>query len=599
MAVITEIPFTANTITYNGVQFGGYDTVYRSTPPTYELNGQCVYDESRRTVKWVRYILTVHSIFNEDTIAEMNANMVNVRNKLLEAGKTLTIKGIGIGGFGTLSKEDGINVRAVTVNDVDFGPKPLSCNFKDVGGQLAWEVVWQVEFCVSECLRTQRNDLAFAAFNFETSWQNDFEGMTSRTISGHTELAMKRGGTGNKVPQHIADELKEQINFFIPAGYKRTTNIWRENSAKNRLEFVIVDEALRGDVYPDGIIQADGDISISTGNGSPGGGGFASANVTMNMNLRVAPGKPPHLGPVMFLTAAMTKQAKMQSQIGNKGTVLPTSIRMTCGKFDRAREGSYSMSWYLTKSLNEMMKASGIWEPITIPGLSGNTYNSWRTSVNNLWGNRGLVNPGVTGLRSTTQESVVIDLCDNATLANIGAGVVAQNPQTQNAPGFKFQCPKIPKDGGWIHHEVEVRILRKENVTWHRKASLFDEGLKALGLGGLLPFTSTPAEEPDIEHNGIPDTYIGLYFRGLRFIDDPKDVTKRLTMPGITSVAGQPTMLVHNDVTGPKWAFDVFVCPAYFLEGVRVYRVKGHVSEIKPTESLVSLAAPEGEKKDL
>lgn len=580
MAVITAQNLAALTIAYNGVQFGGADSEYGSTPPQYSFRGEFVYDDSRRTVKYTRYTMNVRCVFLENTQALMEASMLQVQTLLAEPAKLLTIRGLGTA-FNTIDY------------DLDGGPRPLDITCTPLS-QIGFEVSWTVEFAVKRCGlgSISRSEMAFLAFNFDTSWQNDFEGLPTRTISGHVEIAHRRSGKGTKTYKHVVDEVRDSITIIVPIGYRRVTNVWRENQAKTRLDFMVVDEAQPGDYLPEGCTRADGEFTFESGTGAPGGGGFAQATATLTMSVRTAPDQPRSLAGNIFLQAAITKQVAMQSAMANRvGTVLPARLRVSAGKYDRARESNFSMSWILTKCLNDMMKAAGIWEPIVVP-TQGNNYASWRASVAHLWNNRGWIAEGGQALRSNPNEAVIIDLCDNVRDMVIGDSPSAA-PVTKEKFAYTFKCPTIPPDGGWIHHEIEVRILREDEQTWHKKPIPYNPSPG----DGFQPFVTSPNDESDVEHHGQPVTYIGIYFRGLRFIDDPKQAHTKLVMPEVKSVAGLPTVPHTQNVIGPKWAFDTLTCPVFFLQGWKVYRVHGYVPEVKAQESLSSCAASDGDKE--
>lgn len=150
-----------STITYNGVQFGGADAAFTSAPPTYSLVGTMVYDGADRAIIGVDYSLTVKAFFYEANEAAMSANAAAVQERLSAVGKNLTIDGIGIG------LDD--------IVDIKWGPKPQSFAWQPLG-DLCWECVWIVKFRISKCVSGTANPLAWVAWNYETGWQNDFEG---------------------------------------------------------------------------------------------------------------------------------------------------------------------------------------------------------------------------------------------------------------------------------------------------------------------------------------------------------------------------------------------------------------------------------------
>lgn len=573
-AIVVTNDLAAATVTYNTVQFGGNDADYKSVPPTYRFRGQFVYDDSNRAIKGVQYSLMVNAIFYENNEAAMATNAEAMRRLLSKPGKQLKIVGLGTG-FATIS------------NDIAFGPKPISYDWQPLG-QAAWEMVWLVSFHIMEC-GSNNSPNTLAAFNFDTTWQNDFEGMCARTIAGHAEIAPRLGGPKGKTPMLVADQVRTQITVIVPAGFRRTSNVWRENDAKNRLEFVITDEQEPGDPLPQGIIQASGNLSYDSA-----GPGFAKAVVTLNINLRVAPGFPPGLGGQTALIIAKTKHQQMLAANGvnqrGQGTVIARGMSITAGKWANARETSARFSWDMTKCVAAMMTAAGIWQP-----LNTNTMQQWQASVSNLWGNR-----GVAGLGSVANEGVIIDLCDNVTNVTIGATPNNYNTN-QLQPQFTFSCPDVPTDGGWIGHDLRLSVKRIDNQTAHRKAIAYlptvdlKPFVNALaGRGVPIPgsvFTTNSQSvingKHDIEYHGNPDVYVLLEFRGLRLIRQPQ-------MPELLSIGGVKAEPVGEAVVdGPRIAYDS-PCPVYFIRGYQLYRINGYIAEIKAVESNSSCALSNG-----
>lgn len=556
------------TVTYNGVQFGGNDTDYKSFPPEYSLNGDFVYDESGRAVIKVRYRMRVSTIFYENTEETMANNFEAIRELLSVPGKELSILGLGTG-FDEISY------------DVGFGPKPISFDFQPLG-QIAWQCVWVVEFHVSECALLEQSPDLWLAFNFETTWANDFEGMCERTMSGHVLIVPRRTGLNGKSMLMTADFVRDRLNIAVPDHFARVYHTWRENSAKDRIDFSIIDSAERGTPLPEGCIQADGDLTYSSH-----GPGFEKSSVTMTMRLRISPSFPPGLAGVIFLAAAKTKQQRMQAiNNDNRATIVPRGINIVNGKFGRSRETSASITWDLTKCVGSMMKAAGIWEPIPKGNNDEFTYPLWRASISNLWNNR-----GIHGLRSNVDEAAIIDLCDRVTGATIG--VTPSNHQHQNQqPEFLFSCPDIPEDGGWIGHDIRLRVMRIDDQTWHKKALAFLSGpfqavtdslADRTGLGGFLYQQNGDAEEHDVEYHGYPVQYVVLEFRGLRLVRKP-------IMPELIKIDGLTPVFWKGNIDGPRPAFDAMNCKVWFMRGYKIYKVNGPVSSVKHVLSKTSCA---------
>lgn len=564
MAAIVNSALAGFTVTYNTVQFGGSDATYSSVPPTYSLAGEFAYDDSRRAIIGVRYRLAVATLFYANTEADLADNMEAVREKLSQPARELKIDGLGTG-FGTIN------------SDIDNGPRPLGIECNPIGN-LCWECVWTVEFMVSECESGNPNPLAWMAFNFDATWQNDFEGITERTISGYVQIALRRTAAAPKIVAHVADEARDQLGIICPDGFRRASNVWRESQDRGRLDFVIVDQQLPGDVLPEGITLASGSDGLDFG-AAPA---FSTATNSISASYKVAPDRPRNLAGIVFLTTVIAKTAKL-----NAGGVvaMPATLRMTNRKYDEARVTECSASWVVTKCINAIMAAADIWAPLT-----ANNYNLWRASVEPLWNNRGTAQ-----LRSLASEAVIIDLCDN-----VSQGVIGNTPANILAvvgPGLPtLACPNIPEDGGWIMHDLRVRIYREDRQTWHKLAKEYlppagsigqtgDTLAESISIGGP-DYTQSESEKDIAEYHGFPDVLVGVQFRALR-------VKRKPPFPELKSVGGINARLINQDVLAPTLAFDMLTCPVWYTAGWRLYRVSGYVPTVKATGSPASCAAPD------
>lgn len=608
MAAIVNTALAAATVTYGTVQFGGSDAAQKSLPPMYAFRGVHRWDDSGRAIMGVDYTLSVRCIFFEVTEAAMAANMRAIRSVLATPGLRLRIMGMGTG-FGVIDLPNA--VPPGTVFDIGNGPHPGPIECVPIGGHLAWELSWSVSFFVSECATASTSQLAFLAFNFNTTWRNDFEGLTQRVISGHVLIPQYRNPNAPKTVLHVAEETRGAIVVSVPPGFARIENTWRESDDKGRLDFTIVDEQLEGDNLPVGITAGDGSFSFSAGDGSIAGSGMASGMATLSMSLKTATNQHKTLAGNLFIIAALTKQVEMmQGMAAAKiaaaaetptrtipdGSAIPVSIRISNGKFARSRQTDCQMTWILTQELNAILAASGIWTPVhTLLSNSGfslgaQDYTQWRASMAALWNNR-----GTSGITSNAGEAVIIDLCDN--VSNKTIGVSGSTPSTLTTSSLpSLACPTMPAGGGWIHWDLDIQVHRSDQQTTHRKAAFYlpsvgqlisqadpGSGLK-VSLGG--PEYSQPASDHHTtENHGYPEIQIGLSFAALRFGNKPY-------MPEIRSVAGLNVRHVRSQGGEAKIVFDSFGCPIWATSGYRVYSVPGYVGQILAIGSKVSAAAP-------
>jgi len=551
MTALKDTALADQTITYNGVQFGGSDGAYKIMPPTYSLAGEFVYDRAERAVTHTRYMLQVSA----EVYASNNPNtdMDSIRRKLSQPGKVLKLSGLGCG----------FSVR--DPSDLIFGPKPRSVNLRPLGGD-AWHLDWACEFNVSECYALDYGLVGAMAFNFECSWQHSLEGIGTRTVSGYLLVAGQRNVADGKTPRLIADQYRRQINIALPNNYRRVQNTWRENAAKNQLDFTVVDAQLEADPPPPGVTAVSAPFSMQSE-----GPGFSKAVASFAMTMRTAPGVPRARAAQVFIQSAIARQQAIQRDFGNKITVVPGNIQFTHDVV--SRDSSFAMQWAVSGCIANFLGASMIWDP-----LPESNYAQWRRSMENLgvWGNR-----GTSGLGQLLSEDVIIDTCDKALTFNIGAdaGTIPPINGVANAP---FSCGQIKEDNSWLGYDVEVLLKRTDNQTVARKAIPYVPRPKnswgtIYGMDGLPSpeYTQSATEEHIVEYNGQPTNRVLLRFMGLRINFKP-------AIPAIVTVGGQAATFkcLHGGV--PTVAMNLLGCPVYFTRAAVEYEVTGYVSNINP-----------------
>lgn len=597
MATIVNTALAGFTVEYNGIQLGGSDATYKSLPPRYRFSADPVWDDSHRVIKSIKCSLFTTCVFLETSESTMSTNMRVIRAALMQPGRLLKLSGLG-SGFDWVNTA--LFARSGDVKDISGGPYPMPLQMNPIG-QLCWELIWGLDFEVSTCRPWTFDPLAFTSFNFSTTWRNDFEGYSSRVIQGRLSIPFTRDAASPKTVLHVAEETRGTILVLVPDGFKRVENVWHEREDKRTLEFTIVDQQLQGDPYPAGITQADGQFSFNTG--STKGNAMNEAVATLSVVFKTAYDQPKNLAGQVFIAMLLAKQAEIQAEmvalynaspiVDGKhtvpsGQILPLHFSIQNGKFDSARVTQASISWYLVQDFNSLLKAAKIFDPI--PGVT-QTYAAWKASMAGAWGNR-----GVMAMSEDLDDAVIVDLCDNKTVITIGDTGSAPNiPVDQTIDALT--CPDIPDNGGWVHFDLDIKILRDEKSTRHGKAASYVPAVGtvaypydqqpasgngvAVKIGG--PEYSQSASDQEItEYHGFPKFLIGLSFSGVRFKHSP-------FVPSIASVGGMAVREYGpQNVGAPKHVMDSFGCPVWSVSGYRVYSVPGYVGEIKPVSSLTA-----------
>lgn len=575
------------TVAYNGVQFGGSDSPFPSQPPTYQLLQRNIYDEANRVVTHISYILTVKCTFYQSSEGSLSNNLDAIKFRLAKAGEPLELSGIGLGFIEKTS-------------DQIWGPKPKSFDIIAMHGAIAADTVWVVEFNGPPCVVSQSGGrTVFSAVNSESSYVNDFEGQSTRTITGYYEIPQSRSngvfganidsskGTSKKTLDRVADDLRNGVNVVLPFGFKRETNSWRGNKARNRVDFTIVDVQLPGRPYPIGITKVANDAFEFSTNPFTATQGVATLSATYT----VSPKFHPSLAGLHFFALAANKQAEMLARIGatvteSKGaaSVFPTRLIVRSGLYDAARTTSFLMQWTTAGCLANILFHSP-WAEIP-----GSNYTLWARSMSDLWGNT-----GNRDIRDNRDGDIIISVCDQKTTYKTGQQTVSPAGSSSLNPSL-LPCPNIPPEASWVNYDVKVRVIRKENTSiWRKMYNAFSSSSRPDGMGTPSPTSTTMTlgkkfdvsddTETVVAQNGAPTQIILVQAKGMR-------IQHEAVFPELKSIGGvkvRPADPTELGISGPAGDIERSVVAKFgdcVINGMRGYQfyvaTGGYISDYEP-----------------
>lgn len=546
---VTAIKDTApaGTISYGTVTFG----VIRN----YSLQASPIYDQAERTRTHTRYLLRVQGVIWADTVAKENAAMQTVQASLTDPRRRLVIEDIGFD-----SNRD-IQFPGGNTPDVAWGPKPRLLMMEPVGGVLAWEIIWECEFSINRCPNTGMLN-AMLAFNYETAYAINHEGLTTRTLSGYVQVpGIMTTGLRSPLPFSI-DELWDSIKFVLPAGFRRMDAARKINDAKDRIDFVIVDTEFASEAFPQGIAEADLDYDFAS---RPPG--FAAWTASLSGTITVAKGHPTWLAAQKFFLILFDKVGHIQNVVklqGKGGTVIPQRLQFGYKLFSLSSR--FSVQFLVTSCLNELLSSGGIWKPLNT------NWTQWSASMPlNVANNR-----GAAGLELNGFADVIIDLCTPQQSVTIGDDSVVAN-QFNTPPKQTISCAGITQKNSYILFENKVTAVEEQNAVVHKLAQAIQTSVASptAGAVGQILFGAPNVSGTDhtLQYQGMPDTYILMTGRALRLKFTPE-------VPVLTTVGGLPVEELGRNVEASE-VTDFFGCPLYGLRWAVLYRVKGHLSFIE------------------
>ncbi len=197
------------TITYNGCIFS----------PLFEskLSGAAVKDNAERTIKYVRYTLTVDgyvTLLPGNTT--INPSMSALRTLLTAQGGALTYTGRG---FDLIVNPPG----GKGIRDVAWGPVPKILEFQPLGAGASAKIVWQVEVCIPEILAnlkgSPKTPTYLLQFNYDVTVSYAEDGFSTIFTKGVLEIPNTRipSQTGRQVFVTV-DQYRQVINARIMDG---------------------------------------------------------------------------------------------------------------------------------------------------------------------------------------------------------------------------------------------------------------------------------------------------------------------------------------------------------------------------------------------
>lgn len=511
------------TIRYNGVTFG---PIVKT-----DIVGEFVYDDAERMVKYVKYVLHVHTIVYSSSVANMNTTMDAVQDALSEPGRELVLQDIGF----DIALSTAIGGSR---QDIVWGAKPRVLQWVTLG-HVAAEVTWVVEFNVSRCASPGTlSGNPFLSFNWGVTYAINEEGLTTRTITGSCEVPATRGPNGSRMVLFNVDAKWDRILVRVPFGFRRVNNTRTINAAKNRIDFTVADQQLAGEPFPAGLVNADLDYDFSNVNSQS----FLQWVATLSGSLTVAPNQPPSLAAEWFFRILATKVAAIKTKTNN---IFPMRCRVGHKPFTRTSR--FSVTYMVTVSLPEILSTSGLWAPVP-----GTDYGTWAMSMSDVWSNRGNAK-----LRMNPIDDRLIDACvsfPQATIGTEGSQVELQQGSYNNT---LFANPT--QTNSWIAYSNDVTGVAEHNAVLHRYAQYITGN-------SYIPHT--------LQYQGAVDLYVIMHGWAKRLGYKPE-------VPALTSVGGSATQFLAESIDIPDaplgWLLGT---PLYFGKWSRLYRLSRNPSGV-------------------
>lgn len=353
----------ATRLSYQGYRF----LVYKS-----EVSGRPEYVDSKRTVKWMAWTITVRGLVYADPNDDStDAQLEEMRRVLSRNCGRLEYSRKGFGDF---------IINSGNVWDANYGPKVELMDFVTVGDKRAAWVTWKCTAHIPECPNaTFRNGLA--AFEFKDSYEIHQNGLVTVTIGGYIEIPMTKQRINNPRPVDHINNYRDLVSMPVPLGFRARSRTWDVSLDKRRADFSYTWEQLPKPL-PFGATDAD----IEHSYGSTLRDGFVKWRGTISGSISLSPRSPADLGLAHFMEIVVDRlRFANDPNLPPVGGIQPFSRRNTLiiDKIDIREKifgltSHYSVSYrliiggisgqnrraFMDRVLRVSVANSGLWRPL-------------------------------------------------------------------------------------------------------------------------------------------------------------------------------------------------------------------------------------------
>jgi hypothetical protein len=373
---------SADFVTYNGYTFGDYSDI--------KVSISMQDDDAGRTTLYLRHKVRVESTIyaeSSDTAGMAGGHFKRLRRQLSEKGAALIIRHRAFD-----INDITVNATASSLQDVAFGPHPRIIEWEPLGPENACHVVWECEFNLPICQGARTFGLM--ALNYGITYRIDTAGYTTRTISGHLEIALTRSGRSIK---DTADAYRDSVIVPPLPNFQREHN-WSLSSDKRRADFTIVDTEVRGpNIYPPSVVSIQ---AMHSANWRRDRGQSAKIPQVIRASIALTKGTPRSQAWEIFKAIVAQRVAgkmvfieaiSVDEQLFGAEMAFSIQYRTLITEPDEA----------IATAAPYMFSATGIGQP-----LQTGSWAQWKQSLAVVQSNRGVAN-----LKHDPKDDQIIDPC--------------------------------------------------------------------------------------------------------------------------------------------------------------------------------------------
>lgn len=504
---------TVGTNSYNGFEFP-------SNTETLGYTLRFVLDRSGRTVVAAEHRIALRFVINlaGDSILTSTDTLIDaIKASLGKVGGQLYYKDKGCGDLE-------VNISTGGQLDIENGPKPLNLSFEHLAGPRAIRVTFEVLTTLPVCADAVYSGQP-SEFVFRVSYAIDGSGYTTRRITGFVRVPVRRHPLQSRTFATSADEWREKITPALVPGCRRLPGTFTLSEDRSQLDFEFTDEEVGPNYLPPNTVRGRASHKIrSIGPGMERWAGTISATYETNRQAPATSAYEEFRNLVRQRFEQMRRNANPILTAGNSsqfpranGFAIPLAFEMEETDVYGKQEASFSLTYQLASSLQNVLRSSGLWTP------TNNTWDDWerslRLSAFNVRGNAGLS-------FDARRSEVVIDLCrPNKNLTTPPA--TTPPPDVQLPPSYTgtddFAVLKPEKKDSWMQYDLHVVSEEDTRVVVHQPLPIKKTTRTIRTEGVLAPVpvpvgqeTTTEYPEAKIQTRTAPGLVVYLVGRALR-----------------------------------------------------------------------------------
>lgn len=408
------------------------------------LQGTPVPDAAGRTIVYVRWMIRILDRVAANPGGTLDATIATARQQLLVPGGALTLNGKG---FGDLSV-NGNNAR----KDVNFGPKILDFEYKVTGRDGAADLIWACEVATPESCANPAYSFRLMESVYSVSYQRDFSGYTTRTVSGYIRVPLTRSSVTSRTLSDNADNYRQLVMPITPVGFRPGNQSWTLDESKTKATYSFSDVEMPPNMPPPGVIEVRASHVVQT---QRAGISTSSWSGTLSASYEVAKDVSRSLAWTYFVQLLASRITAALQNASEAGTLLIRHLSLAEPDIHGKLAAAFSASYTFSTTLDTILAASGLWTPVP-----NSDYAQWRASLSS--GIFSADGRSYAGLKFDPNADVIVDLCSTNVNVLTAGGILNQN---QLVAGGFLQNPYPAPAGSFLDFALNARLEIDDNVA--------------------------------------------------------------------------------------------------------------------------------------